>query len=133
MGESTVNDMMEAFAHDAVNKARVEFGYELDYSLESLRDLDLILERFHDDLPAARPSNEQIWSMAKLWGGYLGETMRRQWGGAWTIADHRFTLEIGSRACWPPARTRNAIENGPGDGSYAYAVALGEDLDVLAP
>jgi hypothetical protein len=47
----TVNEMMEAYALDAVDFAREHFQYDLDYSVESVERVDQILERFHQELP----------------------------------------------------------------------------------
>jgi len=74
--------MMEVFAIDAVHAARSSHGVELDYSSDSVRDLDQILERAHKTL---RMPEDMSFAFPDMWGGYLGEVIRRKWGGQWFI------------------------------------------------
>ncbi len=85
MAEPTVNDMMSAYALDAVDLARTRFGVALDFSEESINALEGILDRLHASLPTGMqrafrrgPTQEQIDQMAKIWGGYLGKVSGSQ-------------------------------------------------------
>lgn len=127
--EPTVNDMMEAYALDAVDAAQDTFGVTLDYSVESVKSLDEILQRFHDQLPKGvrkafrrGPSEEQIAGWSKIWGGYLGEVIRRKWGGSWDIdADtNAICLRVGTTTMWPPSRAHKRMLDGPEEGVYDY-------------
>ena len=76
MTPPTANDMMQAYAEDAVDFARERFQVSLDYSEDSLSLTEQILSRLHDTLPKGAfakllkrgPSQDEIWQMAKVWG-----------------------------------------------------------------
>ncbi len=92
MPDLDLSAMMQAYAEQAVAAAR-EFQIELDYSEESLKQVENILERL--DGPIARgapgataspsPSDVDTEERCKMWGGYLGEVVRRRWGGEWVL------------------------------------------------
>ena len=139
-----VGELMEAYALDAVDFAREHFGYDLDYSVESVERVEQILARFHDELPSGlgkalrrgRPSEEQIEQQAKVWGGYLGEVIRRRWGGTWTIPTegpmaNAFCLKLGETLISPPGKAYKRIVDGPGDSVSFYVAVLAEELSDL--
>jgi hypothetical protein len=140
---ATVGDMMEAYAVDAVDFAREHFHYELDYSVESIERVEQILARFHEELPTGLgkalrrgPSDEQIEQQAKVWGGYLGEVIRRRWGGTWTIpADgpmaNALCLDIDGTLISPPGKAYKRIIDGPEDNVSYYVAVLAQDLPDL--
>ena len=63
------------------------FSKNLDYSEGSLKDIEEILDYYHKDLKGSfiknivrkikkqEPTESQIWSMATIWGAYVGEVM----------------------------------------------------------
>jgi hypothetical protein len=79
-----VNDIFEEFAMAFIGKVKGdgEIAFpkkldrvQLDYSLESLKTLDLYLEHLHK---SSRRIGEEEWGTTVLWGGaYLGEVIRR--------------------------------------------------------
>jgi hypothetical protein len=80
---------MQSYAEQAVAAAR-EFQIELDYSEESLKQVENILERMQDPIPGGAtaspaPSGADTEDLCKVWGGYLGEVVRRRWGGEWVL------------------------------------------------
>ncbi len=52
-----------------------EFNKKLDYSENSIIDLEEILDWYSKDISASKPTENQIWSMAIIFGSYLGETL----------------------------------------------------------
>lgn len=65
---------IERLSSKAVEYA-VSFQKNLDYSVKSICDLEEILNYYAEDLKAARPTENQIWSMALIFGSYLGQSM----------------------------------------------------------
>ena len=61
-------------AQIAVEYAK-DFNRDLNYSKDSIRDLEAILDYYHKDIEVSKPTENQIWSMATIFGTYLGETM----------------------------------------------------------
>jgi hypothetical protein len=93
MTTPTIDMMMEAYAEDAVDWAQQHFQAQLDYSEASLDQVEQILDRCHTTIPKGRLmklikrylSPEDLDRLAKMFGGYVGEVMRRQLGGHWTL------------------------------------------------
>ena len=52
-----------------------EFNKKLDYSENSITDLEEILDWYSKDISVSKPTENQIWSMAIIFGSYLGETL----------------------------------------------------------
>lgn len=52
-----------------------EFNKKLDYSENSIADLEEILDWYSNDIAISKPTENQIWSIAIIFGSYLGETL----------------------------------------------------------
>ena len=141
MAELTVSDMMRAYAEDCTDLAREQHGLALDYSENSLTQVEGVLDRMHKALPkgpiarlAKRgPSEEQIQTMAKAWGAYLGEVMRRQWDGEWTTETAAqpgdvLTLRVGGTDLFPVAKVYRRLKNGAEDNVWHYYQVLKRDF-----
>lgn len=141
MTQLRLADMMKAYAEDAVEFAD-QMDVKLDYSETSLKALDLILQKFHDELPKGwrkifnrGPSEEQIAYMAKMWGGYLGEIIVRYLGGEWKaseLADDTIALQIGEAELYPPSRVYRRIMNGSEDSVEDYYKILKLEQDSVS-
>ena len=92
MADEDLGAMMLAYAEQAVAAAR-QLEVQLDYSEESLQQVETILDRLQDPIPggargaasSATPSDAETEDLCKVWGGYLGEVVRRRWGGEWVL------------------------------------------------
>ena len=64
-----------------------EFNKKLDYSETGIADLEEILDLYSKDIAISKPTENQIWSIAIIFGSYLGEALLRnglsQKGFAW--------------------------------------------------
>ncbi len=88
-----IGQMMRAYAEEAVRTAR-RHNVSLDYSEQSLEQVERLLAELYDELqnapPASlssssQPAEQRVDEMSRTWGGYLGEVVRRRFGGEWTI------------------------------------------------
>ena len=118
--------MMEVFAIDAVHAARSSHGFDLDYSSDSLRDLDQILERAHKTL---RMPEDMFFAFPDMWGGYLGEVIRRKWGGQWLIPSDgpfkdQISLAVRGETISPPMQVLRRVTNGDEANLPSYLAAL---------
>src|SRR5436309_15682385 len=86
MEQKDISAMMLAFADEAVKMGREGFEVELDFSEGSLQKVEEILSQLSTEMPESA-TDASIDEMSKMWGGYLGEVVRRRWGGEWTIDD----------------------------------------------
>jgi hypothetical protein len=92
MPPQDLTEIMRSYAEQAVAAAR-ELEIELDYSEESVKQVENILERLDGrnapGAPAsAAPTDAGAEELCKMWGGYLGEVVRRRWGGEWVLENY---------------------------------------------
>jgi len=80
------NVFMPLMADRAVQFAK-ERGKALDYSPESIKVVDSLLGELHDLRDKQRLSNEDLNAHALHFGAYIGEVIRRKFGGSWAT-DH---------------------------------------------
>lgn len=133
--EPTVRDMMEAYALDAVDHARSALGIELDFSPGSVRLVERVLKTMHDEtkpkgllgkLFSKGPSPEQLDVFTKMYGGYVGEVLRREAGGEWFLdtevmpGNRVIGLKKDDRRIWPPAKVGKRLMNGDEDNVWVY-------------
>ena len=143
----TANDMMSAYALDAVDYCNQAFGVPLDYSEESIKSVEEVLVQLYASLPKSfvsrllkrGPSQKQIDSICKMLGGYVGEVMRRQWGGSWKLASNVapgavvVTLELpGGTDVWPQSKVAKRLSNGSEDNVWSYFRVLKDRMGAVA-
>jgi hypothetical protein len=133
---SETAELMAEYAQDAVATARDKFQIDLDYTLESIDSLDIILEAQFAAIPTGwqllyrrRPSKRKLRTLSKMWGGYLGEVLRRQWGGQWLApTDGPFkgglTLLVQGTMLSPIARVHKQMVNGSEASVAVYVAGL---------
>jgi hypothetical protein len=133
MTDDLVQRMMESYAQSAVEAARSGFGVELDYSPASVERLEEILAQIQFSarrgwlrrLLRLGLSDEQLDALCKMFGGYLGEVIRRQHGGIWAIVespagDNVIALQNGDNRIFPPAKVYKRLTQGEGDDVRLY-------------
>jgi hypothetical protein len=74
--------MMEGYAQAAAEFAKSEFGLKLDFTSDSIDALDDILVRVGES-----PELDMDFEV-RLWGGYLGEVLRRRYAGTWEMTQY---------------------------------------------
>ena len=138
MEKPSVKDMMVAFSQDAVEHAKASAGVNLDYSLESIRQVEAILGELFDAMPRGLfgrlfqkgPSADDVSAVCQMYGGYLGEVVRRTGGGDWTLdtegvaGEKTVCLRKGDKRVCPPALVRKRLTNGEADNVWLYFQAL---------
>lgn len=91
---------------------------ELDYSIESLRELDQIIEQLRAD----GTTSEQIGETLYAFGCYVGEVLVRNASGRWVESSHMplagpggFPLvQYGEKSVWNPiGKVFKRLEEGP--------------------
>lgn len=131
----SVNEMMAAYAEDAVALARGEFGIELDYSETSVHQVEEMLAKLHEELVPSGfwarmfklgPRPDQIDSVSKMFGGYIGEVFKRHYGGEWVLDETSFpgetvySFHTGGQTIWPHFKSGKRLINGPEDNVWTY-------------
>lgn len=68
--DSKIEDMARKNSDTAINYAK-SFQKKFDYSSNSIEALEEILDYYSKDLSKSSPTENQIWSMALIFGSYL--------------------------------------------------------------
>ncbi|MFO1061102.1 MAG: hypothetical protein U1E53_29560 [Dongiaceae bacterium] len=129
-----IRRIAEAYALDAVDVARQNFGEKLDWSEGSIAKVEAMLAILHDSYVTAaqKPGDETVQTFAKMFGSYVGEVYRRHHGGTWgmvTIDGARIPgiEDTSGGAFWPWGKVANRIRNGPDDNVLLYYKLLVRD------
>src|SRR5437016_1246452 len=132
MSAEEIAPMMQAFAEQAVRLGR-EFKINLDYSEGSLEEVERLLARFHDELTSAN-AGSKLEEMARIWGGYLGEVVRRRFGGEWSIESYPggdfliVALNVGGSRLFPSMKVHKRLSDGAGENLWSFYQMMREKL-----
>jgi hypothetical protein len=77
-----LDTMMEAYAAAAVKIADELYRQHLDYTADSLVAFEAVLAELNE-----KPELDYDYEV-KLWGGYLGEVLRRRYNGRWEMTPY---------------------------------------------
>jgi hypothetical protein len=75
--DHSIQLIAEAYALDAVDIAKQNFNIDLDWTEESIKTVETILDKLHCSLKKAKPSEEHILQFVKAFGSYIGEVYRK--------------------------------------------------------
>ena len=134
MSAQEIAPMMRDFAEQAVRLGR-EFKINLDYSERSLQEVERLLARFHDELTSAN-AGSKLEEMAKIWGGYLGEVVRRRFGGEWSIEKYPagdfliVTLNVNGARLFPSMKVHKRLTEGSSENIWSFYQSVRAKLEV---
>jgi hypothetical protein len=130
--QETVDAMVDAYAERAVAEAS-EFNCLLDFSQESIRELEAFLERRSHEI-AERDATESC----KTWGSYLGEVVRRRFGGTWTIETYpgkefaTLTLTVRGSRLFPTIKVHRRLTQGKQENIWDFYQMVASRLESVA-
>jgi hypothetical protein len=121
-------EQMAADALEAMKLSRKFFVVELDFSAGSVASLDEMIGQWQYALPGGNKP-ENVEKLVRVWGAYLGETIRRTLGGEWTSASDEQGEHVGllgrpGRKIQPHAATRTGLTGGSTVSLAEYYAAL---------
>ncbi|MER2494422.1 hypothetical protein [Catenovulum sediminis] len=88
MNQAEITLLMEESATDAVNYIRDEYAVTLDYSIESIAQIDKIILWSIAKLKDEKERKQDfIFVICNMLGAYMGETFRKHIGGEWLYDD----------------------------------------------
>jgi competence protein ComEC len=132
MTKINTNSQMQKLSEYAVRVASEKFGKSLDYTENSLADFEALLqqayERFSSPGSGEKTSEEAIKKTAGVWGSYLGELMRRKWGGKWIISETDVRLTINGITYFPLQQVYQRIKLGNQFSIKQYIADVASDL-----
>jgi hypothetical protein len=126
---------LAAQAQIAVKTARTKWSVALDFTADSLKLVEAVLGQLHDmakaAAPADRPTEKQIEGASIVWGVYVGEVIRRHYGGQWEVSkpDGILQLKIKEARLFPVRKVQKRLVDGPGDNVAFYFHAMKQVLD----
>jgi hypothetical protein len=117
----------------AIQTAKLKWGESLDFRPDSLDAIERMLGKMHNlakfAAPGEGPNEEQIAGAAKVWGIYIGEVIRRHYGGQWSLAeDGVLSLSIGEGQVFPIGKARKRIVDGPTENIRYYFSSIAKVL-----
>lgn len=120
-----VQKMAEAYSLDFIDFARANFQIELDWSDESVAQVEKIAAGLHENYIRTKPSDEQIAPFYKGLGSYIGEVFRRNHQAEWGWVTFNGTRFPGMHRdkvglFWPWGKVQSRIVNGAEDNLWAY-------------
>lgn len=116
----SVTAMAESYAQKAVAAART-LNAQLDFSEASLMALETILDR-----AATQPEGQDLNENCKMWGSYLGEVVRRRFGGDWSIETYpgkqfaTLTLSVQGSKLFPSMKIHRRLTAGEADNVWSF-------------
>jgi hypothetical protein len=140
----SVSAMAGAYAQQAVEIGR-DFNARLDYSENSLMELESILARLAEDMAndmandasQAGPSSDDLTEICKLWGSYFGEVIRRRFGGDWSIETYpgkqfaTLTLSIAGNKLFPSMKIHRRLTAGEGENVWTFYKMVKAKLETV--
>jgi len=134
--------MMQGYAEQAVALAR-EFKIDLDYSEDSVEQVERLLGQLQGDLAQwqmgksskdTKIEGEPLDEMSRIWGGYLGEVVRRRFGGDWSIENYPggdfliIALNVGDSRLFPAMKVHKRLTEGVADNLWTFYQMMREKL-----
>jgi len=121
----SVDAMVNSYAEQAVALAR-EFNAQLDYSENSLMEVEAVLAQLAREMPGSKPSSDEVSEICKVWGSYVGEVVRRRFGGEWSIETYpgkqfaTLTLNVNGNKLFPSIKVHRRLTVGEGDNVWEF-------------
>ncbi len=129
MAETETHDSVTAMAGAYAQRA-VEAGHgfsaQLDFSENSLMELETILDQLSRDMAAAQPCGDELSEVCKTWGSYFGEVVRRRFGGDWSIETYpgkqfaTLTLSLNGTKLFPSMKIHRRLIQGDSENIWSF-------------
>lgn len=83
MEQQALNQLMRDSANDAITTSKEEFNIDLDYSVDSIAQVDQIILQFLENYKEQALEDKAVFTICNIYGAYIGETFRKLAGGQW--------------------------------------------------
>jgi hypothetical protein len=121
----SVTAMAAAYAGKAVETARA-MSARLDYSESSIVELETLLERLAAEMPGSNSAADDLTEACKVWGCYLGEVVRRIFGGEWSVETYpgkhfaTLTLTVKGSKLFPSMKVHRRLTEGEQENVWTF-------------
>ncbi|WHX38461.1 hypothetical protein QNH36_12130 [Mesobacillus sp. AQ2] len=124
----------------SMNKRAVEYAKSFDkdfnYKEDNIEDLEEILDYYSNDLKSEMPTENQIYSMALIWGAYLGQMIKEHVNPAlnWVNEDvfddgEIIHLKSGENRIFPIDKVYKRLINGKEDNIISFYKVIKEEFN----
>lgn len=117
-----IDNYMASLSTQAVKRAGSSYGVNLDYSPDSVKEVEKILATKYEMQKAHPMTETEIVEAAHLWGAYIGEVMKRVHPAHWVRDSHvagkdalPIVYEDKSGESYPCAWVYHRLKNGEED------------------
>jgi hypothetical protein len=134
---ASIDEMIRAYADEAVLVARQQHRVLLDYTAASVE----ALERLVDGQAAV-----DLDFQSRLWGSYFGEVLRRRWNGIWLLAAYPGsrevagdagsvvpTLDVAGSRLWPTMKVYRRLTLGAAENLSTFYKLVEKRLAAASP
>lgn len=112
-------------AQNAVLTAKLDWSEDLVVGKDSLDGVERILAEMHTLKTQNKVTTEQIESLSTMMGVFVGEIIRRLYGGQWRVSETgELELPYPGTTIRPIDRARKRIMSGPSDNIRMYYASL---------
>jgi hypothetical protein len=134
--DAKVQQVAEAYSANMVEVAKRFYGIELDWSDESIRNIERIAGQIYTDFKTNKPPEERFEAAYMLLGSYVGEVFRRNHGATWgwvKLEGERFVgMQGNPRLFWPWGKAKKRIANGSEENLwFCYQLLVTPDAPEL--
>src|SRR5579871_2075820 len=113
MAELTPLDMIQLNAKLVIDSTYKQFGVTLSYDAESVEWLDEYIER----LRAQNYPDDDIDKLINVFGSYLGECIRHEYGGEWADEQGNWVIRFDAQnAAFPFSKVLKQFKSGSDGG-----------------
>lgn len=129
--------MFIGYALDAVDTGMRNFKVELDFSENSVKEVERILDILNKSLNRNRQSDDTIMKFAKQFAGYIGQVMMMKWGGEWIDeSNYSFNnghaLRIGEQSLFLLSKVHRRITRGSEENVYHFFQVIRKDIEGVS-
>ena len=131
----TTDEFMQWLAAEAVKDAETGNGVKLDYTPESIKSVEQILGKLHEQYVKA-PSSISVTGLAAAYGAYIGEVIRKtepnvHWERDDELGQKIYPLVWGRGHVYPMGWCQKRIENGDEDNVWDKYTIFKQNFHLL--
>lgn len=141
MADKDINQWMAFYANGAVELAAHLNMPTLDYSIDSIKQVEELCASLYNDTPKnfisrlfkRSYSKKEMIETAKMLGAYVGEVIIKKFGGKWdyentSIKGNAIVLTIDDIKLFPVGKVYKRLVNGPEDNVYHYFHFIAQEI-----
>lgn len=116
--EPSVEEKLKANSELLIRTIHEKLNIRLDYNAEGVEYVDGYIERIR-----LNRSPETFGTLSSVFGSYVGECIRHEFGGEWKMIDGEWGIAFDDHnAAFPITKARKQLHNGHSGGDSVYSL-----------